>query len=288
MTGVRTGIVENQSNQIVMDKCRRPSVLLIAATAVLCMGCSIKEDRSLCPCALVLDFSGVAENVAEFAEVYISAADGFLYSDTEAYANICSDETAGSVRRIYNAKVPKTSLSLSVVSGDGHFYSQGRGISIPLGEECPPVYMHYSEMNAAMEKYDETVRMYKDYCRITVRMLSASGDYPFSLTVKGNICGYSPDRSVVEGDFSFTFVPASDGTGSVRVPRQTDDSLILQIRDGNRVLREFALGEYVAESGYDWEAENLSDVEIAIDYANSNITVKVEGWSDIFEYDVVI
>ena len=119
-------------------------------------------------------------------------------------------------------------------------------------------------------------------------MLSASGDYPFSLTVKGNICGYSPDRSVVEGDFSFTFVPASDGTGSVRVPRQTDDSLILQIRDGNRVLREFALGEYVAESGYDWEAENLSDVEIAIDYANSNITVKVEGWSDIFEYDVVI
>lgn len=272
-----------------MNKGKKPFALLAGMAAVaLCAGCSIKEDRSLCPCSLVLDFSGVAVDVVESSEVYVNAADGFLYCDAEAAQSIFTEEFSGEVRQIYKVDVPKTKVSVSVVSGHGHFYSQGRGISIPLGEQCPPVYMHYSEMDAAVEKYEETVFLHKDYCEITVKMLASSGEYPFDLTVKGNINGFATDRTVVPGDFSYTFVPDSGGSGSVRVPRQTDASLVLQIRDGNRVLREFAIGEYIAESGYDWTAENLSDIDVAIDYANSNLSINVEGWSDSFEFEVVI
>lgn len=265
-----------------------PVLLILSVMEVLCTGCSIKEDRSLCPCALVLDFSNVEESIAESSEVHLRAADGFLYSDPDAADGISGGGPSGSDRRTYSVRVPKTRVAVSVVSGAGSFYSADYGLRIPLGEECPPVHMYYSEFDAVMEKYEDVVRLYKDYCRITVRMLPSPGDYPFTLTLKGGVCGIGRDRTVVPGDFSYAFVPASDGAASVNVPRQTDDSLILQIRDGDRVLREFAVGEYIAESGYDWTAADLEDIDVSIDYANSYLTIKVDAWSASFAFDVII
>ena len=143
-------------------------------------------------------------------------------------------------------------------------------------------------MNAFSEQHTEEVRLGKDYCRIRINMLTSDKDYPFRLTVRGNVCGIRPDRSVVPGDFSFGFTLDDTGQGEVRVPRQTDNSLILQILEDETVLREFALGEYIAETGYSWTDENLEDIEVSIDYAHSDISINVESWAGSFEFDVVI
>ena len=128
---------------LTMTKGKTMSVLLVlSAMAVLCTGCSIKEDRSLCPCALVLDFSNVEENIVESSEVHLRAADGFLYSDPDAADGISGGGPSGSGRRTYSVRVPKTRVAVSVVSGAGSFYSADYGLRIPLGEECPPVHMY--------------------------------------------------------------------------------------------------------------------------------------------------
>lgn len=272
-----------------MDKGIMPSAVLVAvAVAAMCVGCSIKEDRSLCPCSLALDFSDVEPSAAEVSEVYISAADGFLYHDREAAGGIMEAEVSGSLRKIYSVDVPKTALDVSVVSGAGQCHLPGKGIIIPSGEECPPVFMHYSKIIADAERMLEPVTLHKDYSRIGIKILASPEVYPFNLSVNGNVCGINMDRSVILGNFSYSFVPDSGGSGSVRVPRQLDNSLVLQVLDQGRVLREFALGEYIAESGFDWRQEDLADIEVEIDYSNSYISVEVAGWSGSFEFEVVI
>lgn len=265
------------------------ALLILLTAAVLNSGCSIKEDRNICPCMLVLDFSNVPDNIIGMSEVYIRTGDITLYSDPEAGTGLSPDRTPENAERLYGTRIPKSMIGLTVVCGTENHYHPSSGILIPFGEECPPVWMHYSEEDATGERCDRTVDLHKDYCEIRIRMLpSSSAEYPFGLTVKGNVCGIYPDRTVMPGDFSYSFVPEQDGAGTVRVPRQTDRSLVLQVWDEERVLREFALGEYIEESGYDWAEENLKDMELQIDYANSYVSIDVAGWSDSFEFDIVI
>ena len=272
------------------NKGKMPSLLMFAAAlaAALCQGCSIKEDRSLCPCSLVLDFSGTDLSAADMAGLYIRADDGFLYYDDDVSPDILYEDSGDGLRMTYEVRVPKTSVMISGILGAGRMFTPETGLLIPLGYECPEIFMHYSEVDASGERLEEKMVFHKDYCRITVRMLTDSEDYPFSLTVTGNANGLKADRSVTKGDFSVSFVPDSSGSGTVCVPRQADNGLVLRILDEDKILREFALGEYIAESGYDWSAENLDDVEISIDYAHSFISIEVDDWTGSFEYDVVI
>lgn len=274
-----------------MNRRNFPSVLLtaVAAAMALCGGCSIKEDRGQCPCTLVLDFSNVDMTVAGEPEVFVSTSDGFLYHDPEAAARIGEGKYSGSYE--YAASIPKDFVSIAVLSGADMLYSAVSGLLIPLGEECPPVYAHYSETDARAETCREVITMHKDFCRIEITMKKedvGAEPYPFRLAVIGNVCGMNHDRSPLAGDFSCAFVPDGGGRGTVRVPRQTDNSLVLRVQDSDKVLREFALGEYIAESGYDWNAENLEDVAVEIDYANSYVSVKVADWSGSYEFEIVI
>lgn len=272
------------------NKGKKPSALAFLLVMALAFGygCSIKEDRSRCPCSLVLDFSGVDISSGEMMEIRITAPDGFLYYDGDAVSGISYTDSGPEPRPVYNVTVPKSMLGISVVRGSEGLFSTGAGISIPLGCECPPVFMHYSGLDAFTERREDKVVLHKDHCNVVIRMLAGGADYPFRLTVEGNVCGISPDRSVVPGDFSYDFQPDTEGLAKVRVPRQTDNSLVLAIRDGDEVLREFALGEFIAEAGYDWTADDLEDVEVSIDYAHSEIRVDIAEWSGTFSYEVVI
>ena len=209
-----------------------------ALAAALCQGCSIKEDRSLCPCSLVLDFSGTDLSAADMAGLYIRADDGFLYYDDDVSPDILYEDSGDGLRMTYEVRVPKTSVMISGILGAGRMFTPETGLLIPLGYECPEIFMHYSEVDASGERLEE--------------------------------------------------IPDSSGSGTVCVPRQADNGLVLRILDEDKILREFALGEYIAESGYDWSAENLDDVEISIDYAHSFISIEVDDWTGSFEYDVVI
>ena len=56
------------------------------------------------------------------------------------------------------------------------------------------------------------------------------------------------------------------------LPVQMDGSLRLNVMayDGT-LLRSFALGEYILQSGYDWNAEDLEDIRIEVDIVHSSL-----------------
>ncbi len=49
----------------------------------------------------------------------------------------------------------------------------------------------------------------------------------------------------------------------------------------------YALGEYIARTGYDWDADALQDIYVKIDFLRLTVTVSVAGWEDGVTYTLV-
>ncbi len=256
----------------------RCSAICLCLLALSC--CSVKEDRSGCPCLLRLDMSDAGAEAP--VKVNVLASDGFACSGL--YGSDGGQDVPEMLFRI-----PKGPAHVLAVAGDEGCFSDFSGLRIPLGKECPSVFMYTSAVDASGESCEDKVRLCKNYCRISVRMATGpESPYPFSARIIGNVSGYSFMAVPEYGEFSCAMSQDGEGLFHANVPRQTDSSLILRMTEDDEVLRDFAIGEYLEAGGYDWTAENLADVELYIDYAKADITFIVEDWELSFSFDVVI
>ncbi len=255
-----------------------PSNMLLC---LICMmignGCSVKENRDFCPCRLVLDCSEVDTLVVESADFVVAADDGFVFTDELAADEFCRDIVV---------QVPRTDVSVGVWSGTGGMLN-GNGLEIPCGGDCPPVYFHASNVYAGHETVREMITMRKNHCLMTVS-LNNMDSAPEEINVSGNVNGYLPDGKPSPGEFSYRLRPDGHGASTVILPRQTDNSLMMEINDGTGVLKHFAIGEFIAETGYDWNSPDLEDLSVDIDIAFTGITLIIQGWDRTYRFDVVI
>jgi hypothetical protein len=161
------------------------------------------------------------------------------------------------------------------------------GLRIPLGAECPPVYMQSSYLDTDCELLTRQVALKKNYCRLSIYVEDAE-HFPFALAVRGRVSGYDQEGKPAVGEFFYGVESVSDVDWVLSVPRQVDDSMLLEVSDDTAVLKTFALGEYINASGYDWNAADLQDITIGIDYTRTKLSVSIRGWDEVYEFDVVI
>lgn len=283
-----------------------------------CPGCSVKEDRDLCPCTLVLEFPGEdAERLHEGVTVCMRgySDDGFSLCDTLLAGQPASGRAQDGVS--YSYVVPKVDIDLAVAySADGfagELNSSGKWIEIDEGRPCPSIWTCCEKVSARADRVTVPVRLHKNFCRIDIQVRDVDGEeFPFKLRVRGNVNGYGLDGKPARGAFlcdaersetegsgfgTESEVPgsgtASENTGSghgyaVTVPRQTDDSLILEIVTGDGVAKSFAIGNYIASSGYDWTSADLKDICLEIDYARTVILFTIDKWTHSEQFEVVI
>lgn len=279
---------------------RTPSAVYMGIIMmILGSGCSIREDRSGCPCRVTIDLSGFDRDRFSFLGVTAVSADGFCY-DRMLYG----DDIPG----ILTFHVPKGPILLDMITEEGNKYPYGflpygtshddgmpsSGASgdseyyiVGKGEDCPPVYMQTVSADMSGDMYCAVADLRKSYCRITVRLLSGEGE-GFGLEFRGNVCGYGLSGSPLGGDFIYFSDIVPGGTCSLSVPRQSDGSLVMVVSDDDGEQREFPLGEYILACGYDWSAESLDDIEVVLDYVKTEIVFKVRDWEKIFQFDIVI
>lgn len=287
-----------------------------------CPGCSVKEDRDLCPCALVLEFPREdADRLQDGVTVCMRghSDDAFSLCDTLLAGRAASSGGPDTVsgKWSYSYVVPKGDINLAVAySADGlagELNSSGRWIEIDEGQPCPSIWTCCEKVSARADRVTVPVRLHKNFCRIDIQVRDVDGaEFPFKLRVRGNVNGYGLDgkpargaflcdaeRSETEssgsgtesdGDDSGT---ASESTGyghgyAVTVPRQTDDSLILEIVTGDGVAKSFAIGNYIAASGYDWTSADLKDICLEIDYARTVVSFTIDKWTHSEQFEVVI
>ena len=249
--------------------------------SLLFITCSIKENRAACPCALTLELTGLPVSPV------VLGVTGEGYSFTEV---IHADT-------ILVLPVPKGELAVSVVGGA---LAEGDGsIRIPKGEEAPPLHLFHADVSTVADQVVLPVLLHKQYCTLDL-VFSGPPGYgpPFEVSVEGFYEGWYADGSPLPGAFSRRLLTGADGGGLLssgssgravlRLPRQGGDFLLMHIVFSDRIVRTFALGSYIAASGYDWTALDLEDLTLKVDISLTSVTVSTDLWSRTEEMEIWI
>lgn len=243
---------------------------------LLCV-CCIKEEREDCPCRLIVDLADVDSADVSCVDVLLASHSDFFYVGKRTADSYCADEII---------LVPRDEVFLNVCYGDEDMMGV-EGLRIPEGESCPPVYMYSALIDASGSEFvRHQVRMHKCHC--VMKIYVEDEGFPFEMQIKGDICGYDASGCPMSGDFLCSPDDVGDSSYSVILPRQKDASLLLRINDGTGIVKTFALGEYIKASGYDWTDYDLKDLTVGIDYARTQIVIAVQGWDEVYEFDIVI
>ena len=237
-------------------------LLRILVPLLLLSSCSIKENRAKCPCALALELTGLPVSPV----VLGVTGDGFSFTE------VIHNDT------MLVVPVPKGDLAVSAVGGA---LAEGDGsIRIPLGEEAPPLYLFHANVSTDAEQVVLPVLLHKQFCALELLFKGPPGyGPPFEVAVEGFYEGWQPSGSPTPGTFSHRLLPGSDGRAFLRLPRQGDDSLLMHIVFSDHIVRTFALGSYIAASGYDWSAPDLDDLTLHVDISLTSVTVSTDLWS---------
>ena len=246
-------------------------LLPILASLLLLPSCSVKENRTACPCALALELIGLP------VRPVVLGVTGEGYSFTE----IVQADT------VLVLPVPKGELAVSAVGGA---LAEGDGsVRIPEGEEAPPLYLFYADVSTEAEQVVLPVTLRKQFCALELLFKGPSGyGPPFEVAIEGAYGGWRPDGSPASGPFSRRLLPGSDGRATLRLPRQGDDSLLMHIVFADRKVRTFALGSYISASGYDWTAPDLEDLTLHVDISLTSVTISTDLWSHTEDIEVWI
>ena len=275
------------------------------AGMLLLSSCSVKEDRSGCPCWMTVempDMVGHDGGQVDNDDCVVLRLRGNSDEDEVDY----SYQVTESVRvdaEVLEYEVPRGSVGVSViempdrVGYDGIVGHDGDEVRIPVGEQMDSLYGYFRMFYTRCESVLCDVELHKEFCTVSFTLGDEGYVSPYDLEVWGNVAGVSAwDLMPLEGDFRFAPSP-EDGVYRVRVPRQLDASLELVMlempdqagHDGERaVVDRLPLGEYIARSGYDWTAENLEDVHIALDMKKQQVMITVSGWDGVVVMDIVI
>lgn len=302
------------------------------AGMLLLSSCSVKEDRSGCPCWMAVDLSKVAESRWKSPEVQSNIEHQDVTKSPESRSNVAenillrlrgnSDEDAveyeyqmtEAVRadaRTLEYEVPRGSVGVSAVALGREIPGQagydGDEIRIPVGEQMDSLYGFFKMYHTRCESVLCDVELHKEFCTVSFTLGEEGYSSPYDIEVWGNVAGVSAwDLIPVQGDFRYAPVQ-KNGVYQVRVPRQEDNSLELVMLempdqaghdgrspvgardDGERaVVDRLPLGEYIARSGYDWAADDLADVHIALDMEKQQVMITVSGWDGVVVMDIVI
>ena len=272
--------------------------------------CSIKEDRDGCPCWMTVNLSDFVESRWKSPEVQSNIEHQDVTKSPESRSNVAenvllrlrgnSDEDAveyeyqmtEAVRAdagTLEYEVPRGSVGVSAVNPVR--------LTIPVGEQMDSLYGFFKMYHTRCESVLCDVELHKEFCTVSFTLGEDGYTSPYDIEVWGNVAGVSAwDLMPLKGKFRYAPVQ-KNGVYQVRVPRQEDNSLEMVMlempdqveHDGERVVVDrLPLGEYIARSGYDWTAEDLADVNVALDLEMQQVMITVSGWDGVVVMDIVI
>ena len=284
---------------IYMGKNRILFVMWMAGMLLL-SSCSVKEDRSGCPCWMTVEMpeqvghdGGRLDNDdCVVLRLRVNSDEdevGYSYQVTEA---VKPDVGA------LEYEVPRGSVGVSAVAlgneipgqagYDGIIGYDGDEIRIPVGEQMDSLYGFFRMFYTRCESVLCDVELHKEFCTVSFTLGDEGYSSPYDIEVWGNVAGVSAwDLIPVKGDFRYAPVQ-KNGVYQVRVPRQEDNSLEMVMLDDDDIVDSLPLGEYIARSGYDWTAEDLADVNVALDLEMQQVMITVSGWDGVVVMDIVI
>lgn len=251
-----------------------------AALAIIMTSCSVKEDRTPCPCWLGIDISPSMEHSRDLT---VSAWDeGRIFSQTVSVADYPDS---------YEHTVPKGHVTVSAYCGRKMSSEEGGRVIIPYGWDSDPIMAHQRLVDCTGEFAWDTVDMCKQWATVYLKIENTSEEkYPYSLAVVSDVCGIDlRDLSPVSGPFRCALELDSDENCSFRLPRQRDDSrAVITVSSGDETLDDLPLYQWIEATGYSWHDRNLKDIYIGVDYVRAEVSIVIQGWAEGESYEITL
>lgn len=256
------------------------ALVAVLLAGIAAAACSIKEDRDECPCWLTVTLTDGGRSVPEL--VLSIWNPGELLREA-----VRTDDYPEGVERT----VPKGLVTLSAHTRLHRMQPSGALLLIPYGQECDSLLTHRSEVACLGETARDTVRLHRQYATVflSIENLEQGIHYPYDLVARSSVDGFDLLSGLPHaGAHSLPLVPLSEGEYAFRVPRQLDESLTLDLYLEGELIDSYPIGTHIMKAGYDWEAEDLADIRIGMDYGHSEPHIVIEPWEDGAVYDEII
>ena len=246
--------------------------MAIAATILLFLAsCTVKEDRSPCPCLLQLDVDGCRK----FGETLGLR----VWNISELLSeNIDIEKVTDFVER----DIPKGDVVVGAFTGLSSSTLEGRSVVIPKGCQSDSLYAYREDLAA----YDEYVRskvvLHKQFATLHLFFKDESGLLSGELETElsSDTGGLSlEDLSPIEGEFCIR-PEIVEREAQLRLPRQRNERLEMTLFIDGETVESYDLGRMISTTGYDWNEPDLKDIEMVIDLAEAVISLRISGWDE--------
>ena len=222
--------------------------------------CSVKEDRSDCPCWLTVE----AESTATLAGWY-------------GNQRLFDGHKGGFADRI----VPRGDIA--IISSKGEF-------TVAEGLQMDELFAELQHVDTDGEKAFAKVQLKKQFATVTLEFKDAvDGRTDYDIIAKGNIQGAdSQTLEPKEGPFKCFPVAAPERGYQFRVPRQKDNSLTAELWSEGALVDTIPVGELIEKAHFDWRRESLGDIHIMADLPAKTFTITVMEWEGPVIFEVTI
>lgn len=245
--------------------CRLLLFCLLAVTA-----CSVKEDRSECPCILTVDFSLCHESKEALS------IKGWTGSSTLFGTKVLVKDYPDGIKFM----VPRGSVCYTVCNDIPSYRQSGSVVYCPYGSQAQPMFAYRQTVIADDESVVDRVVLHKQYAVLNISF-GMKGETWASVTkivLKASCNGISlDDLSAVEGDFQCVAY-ADDGYFNIRVPRQSGEFMTMEAYAGDELIKSEDLAILLESNGYRWDTEDLDDAWIDFDMGRMETDIRIEEW----------
>lgn len=243
------------------------SVIIIAIAS-----CSIKEDRSDCPCVLTVDASDIRAD-----EISIICS-----NTTQQLKTVLIPIETGSKLEI---NVPRGFVNVAAFAGNEFSHENNGTLVIPFGKEADCIYANAYNINTDAETAYTRISLNKQFTRIALEFVNLPENLRGSdirLAVSGKTNGLAlNDLSPSTGEFSCAATPDNRGIFSFKVPRQKENDLYCQIESEGNTSEPIALGKILESIDFDWTKKNLDDISLKLELPSSIISVSITDWDNV-------
>jgi len=274
---------------------RIPRIILIPVALLnvwaVALSCStILEDRSDCPCILTVNTSEIPKVTGTPFPVESGNLAIDLISEEGSpvlvQKAVKDMETRG--KDEYGTRIPRGIATICSSIGGTHYRStsDNRAKVLAEGYEADSIFVHHSVVDCSGETAYDTLKVHKEWCTVTIHLAGGIPGKRYSFGINGKWNGFSTGAPAVpvEGSFRCETRQLSGNIFQARVPRQGDDSLILDFHEDDGMgmhkyrIASFPLGEIIYKTGFDWLRRDLYDVDITIDRSSMEIGIEVCPW----------
>ena len=247
--------------------------LSVAGTA-----CSVKEERSGCPCYLHVSFAAPDTS----GTAVLLGWDG-----TPLFREQVRIERH---RPYWVRPIEKGTFTLTACKGVDAASLDGHQVTFRSGQQSDSLYAFHEPVDATGDLAYADVRFRKQFATVFLDIRKPADQIrSCTFLVEGNTCGFDLlDFKPVPGPFRFIPKPEEgQSIVSFRIPRQSDNSITVTVVREAAASARIPLGELIEKLGYRWDTEELQDIYVAVDIVFGTVEIGIAGWEEGATFQLV-